>query len=112
MRDEESTKTIAPASRIDMTTSIRDITDVMRSKILAVFENERVGIGSDPVRLSIEIPEQTPLRWLAAQKCDEKVYWGGRDGKFVVAGIGTADSVMPNAASDARSIISAIQDRL
>jgi menaquinone-specific isochorismate synthase len=112
VRDEESTKTIAPASRIDTINSARNIIDEMRSKILAVFENERVGIGSNPVRLSIEIPGWVPLRWLTAQKCDEKVYWAGRDGKFVVAGIGTADYLMPNAASDARSIVSAIQDRL
>jgi len=45
------------------------------------------------VRFEIAIDDVPPLSWLAAQKNRVKTYWSDREGKFEIAGIGTADVV-------------------
>jgi menaquinone-specific isochorismate synthase len=44
-------------------------------------------------RLEIAVDDVPPLPWLAAQKSPVKTYWSDREGKFEMAGIGTADVV-------------------
>ncbi|MCK4858250.1 MAG: hypothetical protein KAT58_09800, partial [candidate division Zixibacteria bacterium] len=51
-------------------------------------------IGESTVaRLEIAIDDIPPLSWLAAQKNRVKTYWSNREGRFEIAGIGTADVV-------------------
>ena len=44
-------------------------------------------------RLEVAVDDVPPLSWLAAQKNRVKTYWSDRQGKFEMAGVGTADVV-------------------
>lgn len=52
------------------------------------------------VRLETVLPEVGPLRWLANQPFDRKVYWRDREGQEEIAGVGIADMVFSNEGID------------
>jgi len=45
------------------------------------------------VRLKIQVPQQSVLRWLIAQKQGTRTYWSDREHKFEIAGLGIADKI-------------------
>lgn len=65
------------------------IRDAITSRALSLHT------GTEPVvaRLEVAVDDIPPLSWLAAQKNRVKTYWSDRQGKFEMAGIGTADVV-------------------
>jgi menaquinone-specific isochorismate synthase len=48
------------------------------------------------LRIEVPIPNIEPLNWLARQQSDVKTYWADRQGRFMMAGVGTLDMISSN----------------
>ena len=102
-------------STISRTGSEQDVDTVvstMRSRICSALGKQIDLPGSSVVRLSIEIPGVDPLSWLSAQNAEEKLYWSDREREFAVGGIGIADQIKPNNASEIPDTLTEVQKRL
>lgn len=69
----------------------RDLPQAINLMVPLVAEGVK---SSRPVcRLEVEFKQADPLAWLAGQAVGQRVFWSGRDGRFVAAGVGIADLV-------------------
>ena len=48
------------------------------------------------LRIEVPIPHIDPLSWLARQQSDVKTYWADRQGQFMMAGVGSIDTISSN----------------
>ncbi len=45
------------------------------------------------LRVDVQIPTLEPLIWLSQQQSDVKTYWADRQGQFIMAGVGTLNTI-------------------
>ncbi|NOY88391.1 MAG: isochorismate synthase [FCB group bacterium] len=80
----------------DKVTDVNQIVNVMANKIEETLAPPLMPSAiktTNIVRLKIQIPQQSALRWLIAQKQETKTYWSDREHKFEMAGLGIADKI-------------------
>ncbi len=110
MKHKESIETAHTDTLVATAGEGVDVIRSMREKIEAVLSQNKD--SNRPERVTIDVPHQAPLNWLAAQRCDDKIYWSDRDGKIAVAGIGIADCITDLGSADPLSLLSDIQTKL
>ncbi|WP_310482431.1 isochorismate synthase [Chamaesiphon sp. VAR_48_metabat_403] len=64
------------------------------------------------LRIEVPIPNIEPLNWLARQQSDVKTYWSDRQGRFIMAGIGTVDTISSSSPISYPSVFGQIRQNL
>ncbi len=64
------------------------------------------------LRIEVPIPDIAPLNWLARQPSDVKTYWADRQGRFVMAGVGTVDIISSNSPISYPDVFGQIRQKL
>jgi menaquinone-specific isochorismate synthase len=70
------------------------------TQIKQFFKHDAIDLPLDVegkiLRIEVPIPQIEPLSWLARQQSDVKTYWADRQGRFMMAGVGSIDTISSN----------------
>jgi menaquinone-specific isochorismate synthase len=86
------------------------------SQIKQFFQHDAIDlpleIEGKILRIEVPIPQIEPLNWLARQRSDVKTYWADRHGRFMMAGVGTVDTISSNSPISYPGVFGQIRENL